>query len=429
MTSDNKWVIVAIGFAVCFYLGWYFPILWLLFIVAVLFVLLTPTKKKTLPPSVPVTVSQPYESYASNDSLEEIKKALQEKLKNAKNDDVREGLNQALAVIGQHHVAQAAPVVAQSQVIAQVPVAPAAAPSKPIDQTLVLLYIGAFLLFGGMSLFAAYADFGNATRLTTLAIMAAIFYVGGLYLYRAKENLKPAGVTFVSVGLLLMPLVGMVAAYLTDLPNAIIWVTTSVIALPLYLMALYVTRAQVVGYLAFLMWLSLAESAVNLFDAPLYIFVWVAIAIGILTQLLLAKVTNSPVEVREPLRWSSMVTVPVAVLANILGLGNGFAEWQLGVSLLLAGLYYATCAFTAKLADKDRDTYFVVSHITAVLGALLVIDDLYVNNASDFGFVLLLVGLLHLAVWFVRQKKIGHLPQYEQTLYVMASVVAFVATA
>jgi len=425
MTSDNKWVIVAIGFAVCFYLGWFFPILWLLFVVSVLFVLLTPTKKKT-PPAAPATISQPFKEYVASGSLEEIEKALQERLQSAKNDDVREGLNQALVVINEHRTVQTAQ--AQSQVVTQVPDAPAAAPSKPIDQTLVLLYIGAFLLFGGMSLFAAYADFGNGTRLTTLAIMAAIFYGGGLYLYRSKENLKPAGVTFVSVGLLLMPLVGMVAAYLTDLPNSLVWLTTSVIALPLYLVALYVTRAQVVGYMAFLMWLSLAESAVNLFDAPLYIFVWVAIGIGIVTQLLLSKFLNSPAEVREPFRWSSMVTVPVAVLANLLGLGNGLTEWQLGVSLLLAGLYYATCAYTAKLSDKERDMYFVISHITTVLGALLVVDDRFVTKASDFGLVLLLVSLLHLGFWFLRQKKLEQLPQYEQTLYIIASVIPFVAT-
>lgn len=431
MTSDRKWVIVAIGFAVCFYLGWFFPVLWLMWIISIVALLIAPTKQKTPVLTEPELMAPPIPAHLSSASFDEIEKDLHKQLTAAKNDDVRQGLNQALEIIKNHRATQSIQAVVSpqsAQTIAQMPAAPAPAPSKPLDQTLVLLYIGAFLLFGGMSLFAAYSGFGNSTRLTTLAVMAAIFYGGGLYLYKAKQTLRPAGVTFVSVGLLLIPLVGIVTAYLTDAPNALVWVTTSVIALPLYLIALYATRAQVVGYMAFLMWLSLAESAVNLFDAPLHIFVWAAIVIGIVTQLLLSWVTKSPAEVREPFRWSSMVLVPAALVANVLGLTASLVEWQLGVSLILAGLYYATCAYTSRLSDKERDGYQVVSHVTAVLGALLVVHDTVTDDKS-FGLILSAVGFGHLAVWFVARTKLGRSPQYEQILYMIASLAPFIACA
>lgn len=427
MTSDRKWVIVAIGFAVCFYLGWFFPVLWLMWIISIVALLIAPTKQKTALPAEPEVI--PVTAHESDSSLDKIEASLRAQLAAAKNDDVREGLNQALEIIKNHRATQSTPVVVSpqpAQTIAQMTVAPAPAPSKPLDQTLVLLYIGAFLLFGGMSLFAAYSGFGNSTRITTIAVMAAIFYGGGLYLYKAKQTLRPAGVTFVSVGLLLIPLVGIVTAYLTDVPNEMVWVATSVIALPLYLIALYVTRAQVVGYMAFLMWLSLAESAVNLFDAPLYIFVWSAIAIGIVTQLLLSRFAKKSSEIREPFYWSSMVLVPAAVVANVLGLTTSLVEWQLGVSLMLAGTYYTVCAYIARLSDKEHDNYLVISHITAVLGALLVAHDATTDSLS-FGLILSAVGFGHLAAWFIVRTKLGRSPQYEQMFYIIASLIPFIA--
>lgn len=431
MTSDKKWIIVAIGFAVCFYLGWFLPFLWLVFLGLIAFVLLTPTQKAPQAPVAMTVVSQsqPLESYAADASLDEIESSLRSQLEKAKNEDVREGLNQALAIVAEHRGRYtSAPAVAEAPVVAEVIASAPVPQAKPIDQTLVLLYIGAFLLFGGMSLFAAYSGFGNGTRITTLAIMAAIFYAGGMLLHRAKENLRPAGVTFVSVGLLLIPLVGVVAAYLTDISNATIWLATSIIALPLYMIALYVTRAQVVGYMAFVMWLSLAESAVNLFDAPLYIFVWVAIALGIVTQLVLSSLSDGPDALRQPFRWSSMVSVPVAVIANVLGLGSGLTEWQLGVSLMLAGLYYGVCAYTAKLSAQERDTYYVVAHFSTVIGALLLIDDKVTTSPMSFGLVLSLVGLAHMGVWFASRTKLNQLPQYENSLYGVASILPFIAT-
>lgn len=426
MTSDKKWIIVAIGFAICFYVGWFFPVLWLMWIVTVLVLLVSPTKPKPISPQVvATTVTSPVYAAQTTASLDEIEKALRARLAGAKNDDVRDGLNQALALIEEHRATPTV-VAVQPEVVAQAPVAPAPAPPKPLDQTLVLLYIGAFLFFGGMSLISAYPGFSNVTRIMIIGVMAVIAYGGGMLIYKTKQSLRPAGVTFIAIGLLLIPLVGLVAAYLTSVPNTVIWFLTSAVALPLYLIALYVTRAQVVGYMAFLMWLSLAESAVSLFHAPLYIFAWAAIAIGIITQLFLAKFMNSPAEIREPFRWSALALVPMAVVVGVLGLGTVFVEWQLGVSLLLAGVYYAVCAYTAKVSEKEKDSYFVVSHLAAVLGALLIVHDM-TAAAFVFGLILSGVGFAHLALWYVLRARLTRSPQYDQMLYIIAALVPFVA--
>ena len=152
MTSDRKWLTIGIGFAICFYIGWVFPVLWLIWVVTALIVLLVPTKKKEPTAATLVATGSPSQTIPTHDSLNDIEAELQAKLLTASNNDVREGLNQALAVIKQHHGARAvATPIIQAPVVAAE--APAPTPSKPLDQTLVLLYIGAFLLLGGMSLF------------------------------------------------------------------------------------------------------------------------------------------------------------------------------------------------------------------------------------------------------------------------------------
>lgn len=425
MTSDRKWLTVGIGFAICFYIGWYFPVLWLLWVVITLIVLLVPTtRKEPTAASLAVAVS-PAQTVPTHGSLNDIEAELRKKLAAASNDDVREGLNQALAVIEQHNGAQAAaiPVEQAPVIVAEMPVS---TPAKPLDQTLVLLYIGAFLLLGGMSLFVAYGDLSDQLRITVIALMAAVFYGGGLYLYSSKNSLRPAGVTFVSIGLLMIPLVGFATVYLLDGTSPqIVWLLTSLIALPLYLVALHVTRAQIVGYMAFLMWLSLAESAVNLFDAPIHIFVWVAIGIGIVTQLLISKYATAA-EIREPFQWSALVLVPAAVLANFLYFDEGLTEWQFGVSLLLAGLYYAVCVSTTKAADKEKDIYLIASHSAVVLGVLFIAHDI-TTSAAAFGAVLSVTGLAHVGLWFALRRKLDRFKAYDGIFYALAGLLPLLA--
>lgn len=78
MTKDNKILIAAGGLGICLYLGWAFQFLWILYFIALLVVVIVPTKPSSKQPtdtvSVPSPVTQP--GQVSNDVVRELQSAI-----------------------------------------------------------------------------------------------------------------------------------------------------------------------------------------------------------------------------------------------------------------------------------------------------------------------------------------------------------------
>lgn len=99
MTATTKWVLGLVGFVICFYLGWFFPVLWLMLLGLIVILLAIPTKKPTVATiTQPVSVAQavaPAQTYTVPNT-DEIIRAIEEKIRLTEDEGVREGLRQAL---------------------------------------------------------------------------------------------------------------------------------------------------------------------------------------------------------------------------------------------------------------------------------------------------------------------------------------------
>ncbi len=239
------------------------------------------------------------------------------------------------------------------------------ADSIPLDNATLLLYFGAFLFVASVGLFVAFGQANGILRTSAVALVTLVMYSGGIWLFQNKPKLKPAGLAFAGIGIATMPLVGL-AAYnyvLVDQAREI-WFLTSVLSMFLYAHALIKLRKPLINYIFIFTFLSLFESGISITNAPIYYFGWAMALVGICFQLL-SKWKGFWPELQESSRNSGQLFLPLAILVSaVLVQQQGFG--QLGVSLLLAGLYYALEAW--RTSDTYRDNNFLVSHIAILAG-------------------------------------------------------------
>src|SRR5690606_34896035 len=126
-------------------------------------------------------------------------------------------------------------------------------------------------------------------QLRTLAviIVMSVLYASGIWLYRTKSKLQPAGLAFTGIGMTIAPLVGMAAYYyIFDQTNApVVWFATSILCMSMYAHALVALRKPLINYILIFTFLSLFESSVSILEAPIYYFGWSMAFVGILLLL------------------------------------------------------------------------------------------------------------------------------------------------
>ncbi|HEU5187506.1 MAG TPA: hypothetical protein VFT87_03310 [Candidatus Saccharimonadales bacterium] len=237
---------------------------------------------------------------------------------------------------------------------------------SPLDQISVLLYLGAFLMISGAGLFVGLSDFNGITKTITVAVVAFIFYLGGLWLYKNMERLKPAALTFTAIGLIALPLAGVAAYSYTEGAASTIWFVTSLVCLVLYMSALYVVRQSFMGYLVIFMSTSLWLSAVAVIDAPVYFFGWGSIILAGL-YLLAAKYFKLWHETEQPLSISATIIVPVTLGLMLLFGHDTITLAHKGITLLLTAGYYGLASFIQIKAAAKRAS-FVASFALIPLG-------------------------------------------------------------
>ncbi|MBW4061095.1 hypothetical protein HJC99_00785 [Candidatus Saccharibacteria bacterium] len=213
---------------------------------------------------------------------------------------------------------------------------------NPMDNINLLLYLGAFLLVVSAGIFVAYnfSTLSGEAKTIILGLFAAIFYVGGLALYKFLPKLRPAGTTFVAIGLIVAPLVGL-AAYNYGLAReggGVLWFGVSVICLALHYLAYRITRQTYLAYLMAATTLSLFESIVAVTKLPIYWYSWImaVVAIGFTV---VARYRGKAADDLQTLRISADIFMLVALLLSLIfSVNHGYS--QLGLSLALAGLFY-----------------------------------------------------------------------------------------
>lgn len=424
MSSLLKLLIILAGLIVCLFLGsGSLLFLWLIATVGIIFI-----------PS-----SQPTHDI-SNDkaALTALSTELATEIENESNPDIRKGLERALEKVSARAFLQnatpeavyygepmisppttaygppmVAPAIAtetpptyeaSAAYVASPPPAPASV-FKPVDQTVALLYVGAFLFIAAASLFLAYGGISDNFKVITILLCVAAFYGAGIYLSRLNGRLRPAAVTFLSIGLLLLPISGVALYTLLGVDARLVWFLTSVVSLGLYVYAYTIVRHQLIIYLTLGMWLSLVTSAAGIVDVPAYGIIWALIVGSIILQAAERWLVAKDAAIKQPIQYSGVIAVSAAAIGGLLFVNNGVSLWQCGVSLILSAWYVLTIRRDAAL--EQRDTLAAAAHCLALAGLFAVLYD--VLSYETFGQTLIVVSIAHAALFYL-------LP-YKRTLY------------
>lgn len=229
-------------------------------------------------------------------------------------------------------------------------------PEIQMDNASLLLYFGAFLFVAAVGLFIAFGGADGSVRTLLVFLLAAVFYAGGIWVYKTKPKLEQAGVAFVSIGIVIAPLVGAAAyLYIFDKANGpTIWLITSVACMALYVHALKVLRNPIISYLLIFTFLSLFESGVSIINAPIYYYGWALAAVGIILQVTNRYFSLWP-ELKEPTAVSAQVFLPVALISSVIMAGNNGVT-QVGVSFIFATAFYGLMALDGTEEEKEINT-------------------------------------------------------------------------
>lgn len=223
---------------------------------------------------------------------------------------------------------------------------------KALQNINILLYLGAFFLVvaAGVFIGSSYGSISDGMKVTLLGMFALVFYLVGLALYRFTDRIRPAGVTFTAIGLLVAPLVGVAAQSLLFVGKSPgpVWLVTSVALVLMQVVAFMVIRKSYIAYYAALTTISLFQALTNTLDAPVYWYGWMMLATA-MVYLFVAKFWRNQ-EVGAPFGVVAQIFAPISVIVMLLGLEE-FGLWAAGVHLVLVALFYF---MSSALMDFDQ---------------------------------------------------------------------------
>ncbi|MEO8104955.1 MAG: hypothetical protein ABI602_01320, partial [Candidatus Saccharibacteria bacterium] len=242
--------------------------------------------------------------------------------------------------------------------------------TKPLDNTILLLYFGAFLLVASVGLFVAIGGLGGLARTVIVGVTAGLLYGGGLWLYATNRKLAQAGISFVGTGMIVAPLTGVAWYNLVSgqTNGGQIWLLTSLACITLYVHAYSKVKQGFIAYLLIGSFVSSIESAVLTINLPTYSYSWGLIGAALLLAFSSRRRGQSP-ELAAASAASAQLLIPLSVLGSMV-LFPKFGSTQLALSLFLSGIYYT---FLASSQSVYRTTYYIaaqVSYIAAVVSVV-----------------------------------------------------------
>lgn len=273
---------------------------------------------------------------------------------------------------------------------------------KALQNINILLYLGAFFVVAAAGVFvgSTFSSLSEATKVFLLGLLAAIFYVSGLGLYALTQKIKPAGVTFTAIGLLLGPLVGVAAQNLLYAGQSVgpVWLITSAVLLVMQVVAFGVIRKSYIAYFAALTTISLFQAVTHTLQADVYWYGWAMLGTS-LAYLLLSKVLKDE-QLSSAFHTTAQIFVPISVLLSLIGIEQ-FGLWHVGIQLLFAAIFYFVGAALLNFdQSKDEVTYLTLaaSIFPFALGLILL-----GRSFPHFGIMLI---LLTVAASYVMAEKL-----------------------
>lgn len=269
-----------------------------------------------------------------------------------------------------------------------------------LDNSEILLYFGAFLFITAVSLFVIFSGLSGILKSLNVLVVTILFYYLGLYWYKNVNRLKSPGLTFVGIGVVLAPLVGLaVYKYLFNSHyGAVVWLLTSVFCLILYIKALIVTKKSILSYLLIFTFLSLFESAIALLKLPIYYFAWGLDAVAILTQIINIK-TKIWHDYNNPSDIAAQVMIGLSIIASI-AIGAQHSYYDLAISLLLSSLFWFI-EYRTSLNSNLQAFYAILSQLAFNIAAFFLGYGTHhnFNQALHYVLVSVLVDFLVLVLF------------------------------
>ena len=247
---------------------------------------------------------------------------------------------------------------------------------KNLNNINIFLYIGSFLVIIAAAVFIGvnYSNLTGEFKTWFFGAFALLFYLLGLLFYLKFPKIKPAGLTFATIGLVLAPLVGL--AYYKFVASGengfVIWFITSVIVFVLYFISLKVIKKAFIAYFLNFVSLSLFESFISLFNVPMYYFGW-GMSLASMVFLLISGGVEDE-DIKKSFYLSANIFLPAALVLSLFA-GDQFGWNQLGINLIFASFFYFMATVYEKTKIVLASIYFMIGLFVLPIGLLIWLGD------------------------------------------------------
>jgi hypothetical protein len=364
--------------------------------------------------------------------------------KTAGQKQVVEEMAQTVEYFASHNYVQqpadAQPVVEYSQEIHQQALATSTVPDiaetrveyetpwkklQLLDSVTILLYLGAFLLLASIGL---YVGFGTGARIKAVLVLllTIVFYFAGLQLYERTKRLRPAGLTFVAIGMAALPMGGAATYFyaFNKTHGAAVWLTTSLIGLLMYIVALQKLKSPLISYVVVFSSLSVVLSSISALGlAPFYFIQGLGIS-GLVFLFVSQLITSNETGVKEAYEQSSVFFVPFSIGMSVLFVVK--VGWlQLALSLLVGALYYA---YSAYIATSKKSLYILLAQLMFIPGIITGAYALAANSIVVRVLLCIVVGV-YVLIWLMWARTRPEVDVYRRQVKGLLLSLPLVATA
>ncbi len=246
------------------------------------------------------------------------------------------------------------------------------------------LYMGSLLILAGIG--GLVASGAGLTALPLLIIMTLLFYVGGMMM-RKSQRLKMASYTFVGTGMAMVPFIGVLVHNVCGGDPNLIWLLTSIVAIPIYAGATYVMKSEILSYFMIAGVASLASSMASIFSAAISWCFIAVILVGVLCDFLSItgvtkrfKVINR--SIRRAGKWLALATLIASTVASSY---IGLPEYAAMLSIVMVQLIIDVCKEKDLLSENLLRAVLIV---WAIVLANTFSNSLLVVSISMSGVVL-----------------------------------------
>ena len=186
--------------------------------------------------------------------------------------------------------------------------------NSSLDGQNLALLAGGFLIIAGAG--GVVATDRGYLGLVILFLMMFIFYIGG-FVVRRNSKLRPAGNTFIGIGMALLPFVATLLAKVSGVSGEVIWLLTSVVGAIIYGLTAYLLKSKAVGYIVMVVLVSFTcslSATLSLSAVWYFVFVMVLSIIINLTNLAIKKSQLSALNEITSItgRWLPLITLATA---------------------------------------------------------------------------------------------------------------------